>query len=110
LATACAPIVIGATHIGNTTPPSLLAWAVVLLCVTTALLRHRPHWWLGAGAPPGAAHKMAMAGRRHRGGHLAAQRHLAGHARVAAAGHGLRPAPAEHLHGRLPGRAAGPAR
>ena len=54
LATACAPIVIGATHIGNTTPPDLLAWAAVLLCVTTALLRHRPHWWLGAGAAAGA--------------------------------------------------------
>src|SRR4029077_653204 len=54
LATACAPIVIGATHIGNTTPLNLLAWAVVLLCVTTALLRHRPHWWLGAGAAAGA--------------------------------------------------------
>ncbi len=53
LATACAPIVIGATHIGNTTPVDLLAWAVVLLCVTTALLRHRPHWWLGAGAAAG---------------------------------------------------------
>ncbi len=54
LATACAPILIGATHIGNTTPPELLAWAAVLLCVTTALLRHRPHWWLGAGAAAGA--------------------------------------------------------
>src|SRR6266516_2784878 len=49
LATACAPFVIGATHIGNTTPLDLLAWAAVLLCVTTALLRRRPHWWLGAG-------------------------------------------------------------
>src|SRR5215470_15439235 len=54
LATACTPIVIGATHIGNTTPLDLAAWAVVLLCVTTALLRHRPHWWLGAGAAAGA--------------------------------------------------------
>jgi Dolichyl-phosphate-mannose-protein mannosyltransferase len=53
LATACAPIVIGATHIGNTTPLDLLAWAAVLLCVTTALLRHRPRWWLGAGAAAG---------------------------------------------------------
>ena len=89
LATACAPIVIGATHLGNTTPLDLLAWAAVLLCVTTALLRHRPRWWLGArrrgrcgageqqpdghaagrarprhprlGAPPRAAHEMAMA-------------------------------------------------
>jgi hypothetical protein len=54
LATACAPIVIGATHIGNTTPLDLLAWTVVLLCVTTALLRRRPRWWLGAGAAAGA--------------------------------------------------------
>src|SRR5215831_11997307 len=54
LATACAPVVIGATHIGNTTPIELLAWAVVLLCVTTALLRHRPRWWLGAGVAAGA--------------------------------------------------------
>jgi hypothetical protein len=53
LATACAPVVIGATHIGNTTPLDLLAWAAVLLCVTTALLRHRPRWWLGAGAAAG---------------------------------------------------------
>ena len=53
LATACAPIVIGATHLGNTTPLDLLAWTTVLLCVTTALLRHRPRWWLGAGAAAG---------------------------------------------------------
>jgi Dolichyl-phosphate-mannose-protein mannosyltransferase len=53
LATACAPIVIGATHIGNTTPLDLLTWTTVLLCVTTALLRRRPHWWLGAGAAAG---------------------------------------------------------
>ena len=53
LTTACTPVVIGATHIGNTTPPDLLAWAAVPLCVTTALLRHRPHWWLGAGAVAG---------------------------------------------------------
>jgi hypothetical protein len=54
LATACAPVVIGATHIGNTTPIELLAWAVVLLCAATALLRHRPRWWLGAGVAAGA--------------------------------------------------------
>jgi 4-amino-4-deoxy-L-arabinose transferase-like glycosyltransferase len=53
LATACAPIVIGATHVGNTTPLDLLAWTTVLLCVATALLRHRPRWWLGAGAAAG---------------------------------------------------------
>jgi 4-amino-4-deoxy-L-arabinose transferase-like glycosyltransferase len=54
LAMACAPVLIGATHIGNTTPLDLLAWAAVLLCVTTALLRDRPRWWLGAGAAAGA--------------------------------------------------------
>jgi hypothetical protein len=53
LSTACAPVIIGATHIGNTTPYDLLAWAVVLLCVATALLRDRPRWWLGAGAAAG---------------------------------------------------------
>jgi hypothetical protein len=54
LTMACAPILIGSVHLGNTTPPDLLAWAAVLLCVTTALLRHRPRWWLGAGAAAGA--------------------------------------------------------
>jgi hypothetical protein len=53
LGTACAPVLMGATHIGNTTPYDLLAWAVVLLCVATALLRDRPRWWLGAGAAVG---------------------------------------------------------
>jgi hypothetical protein len=53
LVMACAPILIGADHIGNTTPIELLAWALVLLCVTTALLRDRPRWWLGAGAAAG---------------------------------------------------------
>jgi hypothetical protein len=53
LGTASAPVLMGACHIGNTTPYDLLAWAVVLLCVTTALLRGRPRWWLGAGAAAG---------------------------------------------------------
>jgi Dolichyl-phosphate-mannose-protein mannosyltransferase len=53
LAVASAPVILGATHIGNTTPYDLLAWAVVLLCVATALLRDRPRWWLGAGAAAG---------------------------------------------------------
>jgi hypothetical protein len=53
LAAACAPFLLGAVHIANTTAPELLAWSVVLLCVTTALLRHRPRWWLGAGAAAG---------------------------------------------------------
>jgi hypothetical protein len=53
LGTAAAPVLLGATHVGNTTPYDLLAWAVVLLCVATALLRDRPRWWLGAGAAAG---------------------------------------------------------
>jgi 4-amino-4-deoxy-L-arabinose transferase-like glycosyltransferase len=53
LGMATAPVLLGATHIGNTTPYDLLAWAVVLLCVATALLRDRPRWWLGAGAAAG---------------------------------------------------------
>ncbi len=53
LTTACAPVVIGAVHVGNTTPLDLLAWAAVLVCVSTALLRHRPRWWLAAGAAAG---------------------------------------------------------
>ncbi len=53
LMTACAPVFLGAVHLGNTTPLDLLAWTAVLLCVCTALLRHRPRWWLGAGAAAG---------------------------------------------------------
>ena len=53
LVTACAPVLLGAVHIGNTTPLDLLAWTAVLLCVSTALLRHRPRWWLTAGVVAG---------------------------------------------------------
>jgi hypothetical protein len=53
LATACAPVILGADHIGNTTPLDLLAWTIVLLCVTIALLRDRPRFWLAAGAAAG---------------------------------------------------------
>ncbi len=53
LAMACAPVLLGATHIANTTPIDLLAWTAVLLCVCTAVLRHRPRWWLIAGAAAG---------------------------------------------------------
>ncbi len=53
LATACTPVLVGADHIGNTTPLDLLAWTAVLLCVATALLRDRPRWWLGAGVVTG---------------------------------------------------------
>jgi 4-amino-4-deoxy-L-arabinose transferase-like glycosyltransferase len=50
---ACTPVLIGSTRIGNTTPLDLLAWTAVLVCVTTALLRNRPRWWLAAGAAAG---------------------------------------------------------
>jgi hypothetical protein len=53
LVTACAPVFLGAVHVGNTTPLDLLAWTTVLLCVSTALLRHRPRWWLAAGGAAG---------------------------------------------------------
>jgi Dolichyl-phosphate-mannose-protein mannosyltransferase len=53
LAMACAPVALGAVHIGNTTPLDLLAWTAILLCVSTALLRDRPRWWLAAGAAAG---------------------------------------------------------
>jgi hypothetical protein len=53
LAMACAPVLLGSDHVDNTTSLSLLAWTVALLCVTTALLRDRPRWWLGAGVAAG---------------------------------------------------------
>ena len=53
LMTACTPVLLGAVHIANTTSLALLTWTAVLVCVTTALLRHRPRWWLGAGAVAG---------------------------------------------------------
>jgi 4-amino-4-deoxy-L-arabinose transferase-like glycosyltransferase len=53
LAMACAPVLLGAAHIANTTPLDLLAWAVVSVCVCTALLRDKPRWWVGAGLAAG---------------------------------------------------------
>jgi 4-amino-4-deoxy-L-arabinose transferase-like glycosyltransferase len=53
LATACAPVVYALAHLGITEPYDLLAWVVVLWCVSTALLRDRPRWWLGAGVAAG---------------------------------------------------------
>ncbi len=53
LATACAPVLLGADHSANTTPPDLLAWTAALLCICIALLRDRPRWWLVAGVAAG---------------------------------------------------------
>ncbi len=53
LATARAPLVLSLAHLAITESLSLLAWTVVLLCVTTALLLQRPRWWIGAGAAAG---------------------------------------------------------
>jgi len=53
LCMAGAPVLLGAAHIGNTTPPALLAWALVVLCTSTAIARARPRWWLGAGIAAG---------------------------------------------------------
>jgi hypothetical protein len=53
LATACAPTVYALAHLGITEPLDLLAWAVVLLCVTTAVLRDQPRLWVWAGVAAG---------------------------------------------------------
>src|SRR4029077_7379346 len=53
LAMACAPLLLGADHVGNTTPIDLLTWTAVALWVTKALLRDRPPWWLAAGIAAG---------------------------------------------------------
>ena len=53
LTTACAPLVLALAHLDVTESSDLLAWAVVLLCVTTALLRDRPRSWLVAGLAAG---------------------------------------------------------
>ncbi len=53
LCLAGAPVLLGAVHIGNTTPPALLTWTLVVLCVSTAVARDRPRWWLGAGLAAG---------------------------------------------------------
>jgi dolichyl-phosphate-mannose-protein mannosyltransferase len=53
LCMAGAPVLLGATHIGNTTPPALLTWTLVVLCVSTAIARDQPRWWLGAGLAAG---------------------------------------------------------
>jgi 4-amino-4-deoxy-L-arabinose transferase-like glycosyltransferase len=53
LVTACTPVLIGADHLGNTTPLDLLTWPAVGVCVSIALLGDRPRWWLGAGVAAG---------------------------------------------------------
>ena len=53
LLTACTPVLLSSDHLGNTTPLDLLTWSVVGLCVTVALLRDRPRWWLGGGVAAG---------------------------------------------------------
>ncbi len=50
---ACTPVLLGADHLGNTTPLELLAWSMVLLCAATALLQGKPRWWVGAGIAAG---------------------------------------------------------
>jgi 4-amino-4-deoxy-L-arabinose transferase-like glycosyltransferase len=53
LAMACSPLLLGSDRVANTTPWDLLAWTVVVVCISTALLRGRPRWWLGAGVAAG---------------------------------------------------------
>jgi 4-amino-4-deoxy-L-arabinose transferase-like glycosyltransferase len=51
LCLAGAPVLLGAAHIGNTTPPALLTWALVVLCVSTASRASAPG---GVSAPASA--------------------------------------------------------
>lgn len=53
LAIACSPLLLGSDRVANTTPWDLLAWTVVVVCISTALLLDRPRWWLGAGVAAG---------------------------------------------------------
>jgi len=53
LAMGCSPLLLGSDRVANTTPWDLLAWTVVVVCISTALLRDRPRWWLGAGVAAG---------------------------------------------------------
>lgn len=53
LITASAPLVVAYSELDGTTALEMLAWAVVLLAVATAVLRDRPRWWLGAGVAAG---------------------------------------------------------
>lgn len=53
LIAACAPFSLLLAHVADTTAYDVLAWTLVMLCVSTALLRDRPAWWLGAGVAAG---------------------------------------------------------
>ena len=53
VATACAPVILGAAHLAGTTIFDLLAWTGVLLAVTTAIQTGRPRYWLLAGVTAG---------------------------------------------------------
>lgn len=53
VATACAPVVLGAAHLSTTTPFDLLAWAGALTLVLVAVTHNRPRLWLAAGVVTG---------------------------------------------------------
>ena len=44
LIAACAPFTLPLAHFGDTSAYDVLAWTLVLLCASTALLRERPRW------------------------------------------------------------------
>lgn len=53
VATACAPVLLGASHLAGTTAYDLLAWAGALTLVLAAVTRQRPRLWLAAGLAVG---------------------------------------------------------
>ncbi len=53
VASGCAPVLLAAAHLANTTVYDLLAWSATLLLVIVALNRGKPRLWVAAGAVAG---------------------------------------------------------
>jgi 4-amino-4-deoxy-L-arabinose transferase-like glycosyltransferase len=53
VAVACAPVLLAAAHLANTTVYDLLAWSAIVLFVVLAVNDQRPRLWVAAGAVAG---------------------------------------------------------
>ena len=53
VAVACAPVLLAAAHLANTTVYDLLAWSAIVLFVVLAVNHGRPRLWVAAGAAAG---------------------------------------------------------
>lgn len=53
VATAAAPVILGAAHLAGTTVYDLLGWALIMLFVLRAVLHDQPRCWLWAGVVAG---------------------------------------------------------